>query len=208
MSSKFQGLTKNFDNNFKTVKDNSNLKQTWTRGIVSLHLWQISLWTFWEQRWDPFAKLGERKSVFYLTTCSLITQKLSNIFTQNFIFSSSRDPLLTFLLSHDVWVTSNIRVNFRFERLQMILSYKCLKFSHYPIHVFEVRESIAISTELPWLGDLENSGRLPPVQHVLGGTGECALYIFEISWLSCFCEVRESNVTFLQSYLVRVALKI
>ena len=33
------------DNNFETVKDNSNLKQTWTRGIVSLHLWKISFWT-------------------------------------------------------------------------------------------------------------------------------------------------------------------
>ena len=40
--SKFHGLTQIFDNNFKTVKDNSNLKQIWTRGIVSLHFWQIS----------------------------------------------------------------------------------------------------------------------------------------------------------------------
>ena len=41
------------------------------------------------------------------------------------------------------------------------------------IHVFGVKESIAdISTELPCLGDLENPSRLP-VQHVLGGTGDC-----------------------------------
>ena len=43
--SKFHGLTQIFDNNFETVKDNSNLNQTWTRGIVSLHLWKISFWT-------------------------------------------------------------------------------------------------------------------------------------------------------------------
>ena len=43
--SEFQRLTQIFDNNFETVKDNSNLKQTWTREIVSLHFWQISFWT-------------------------------------------------------------------------------------------------------------------------------------------------------------------
>ena len=45
----------------------------------------------------------------------------------------------------------------------------------YTIRVFEIRESIAdISTELPYLGNLENPGKLP-VQDVLGGTGECVL---------------------------------
>ena len=39
--SQFQGLTQIFDYNFKTVKDNSNLKQTWTRGIVSPHFRRI-----------------------------------------------------------------------------------------------------------------------------------------------------------------------
>ena len=33
-----------------------------------------------------------------------------------FMFSRSRSPLLTFLLSYYVWVTSIIQVNFRFER--------------------------------------------------------------------------------------------
>ena len=33
-----------------------------------------------------------------------------------FMFSRSRNPFLTFLLSYDVWVTSIIQVNFRFER--------------------------------------------------------------------------------------------
>ena len=41
--------------------------------------------------------------------------------------------------------------------------------------IFEIRESIVnISTELPCLDNLENPGR-PPVQDVLGGTGECVL---------------------------------
>ena len=40
--SKFHRLTQIFVYNFETVKDNSNLKQTWTRGIVSLHFWRIS----------------------------------------------------------------------------------------------------------------------------------------------------------------------
>ena len=38
------GLTQIFNNNFKTVEDNSNLKQTWTREIVSQHFRKISLW--------------------------------------------------------------------------------------------------------------------------------------------------------------------
>ena len=46
----------------------------------------------------------------------------------------------------------------------MIVSCTFLKFLHYSC--FEVRESFAdIPTELPYLGDLENSGQLP-VQEV------------------------------------------
>ena len=41
-----------------------------------------------------------------------------------------RNPLLTFLLSYDVWVTSIIQVNFRFERYWWFCL-KFLKFSHY-----------------------------------------------------------------------------
>ena len=57
--SKFHGLTQIFDNNFKTVKDNSNLKQTWTRGIVSLHFRQFHFEWF-RDSWDPFAQLGDK----------------------------------------------------------------------------------------------------------------------------------------------------
>ena len=33
----------------KTVKDNSNLKQTWTREIISLHFWRILFLMVWGQ---------------------------------------------------------------------------------------------------------------------------------------------------------------
>ena len=171
--SKFQGLTHTFDNNFKTVKDNSNLKQTWTRGIVSLHFWQISFWTVWGQLRSICSIGWENLCFCQIATFSLLTQKLFNRFAQNFIFSRSRNPLLTFLLSYHVWMTSKIQVNFRFERywwFSLIIFW-----NFHAIHVFEVRESIAdISTELPCLGDLENPRRLP-VQQVLGGTGDCVL---------------------------------
>ena len=42
---KISWVDSDFDNNFETVKDNSNLKQTWTMGIVSLHFWRISFRT-------------------------------------------------------------------------------------------------------------------------------------------------------------------
>ena len=50
------------------------------------------------------------------------------------MFSRSRNPLLTFLLSYHVRVTSKIQVNFRYRRylkVLMILSYKFLKFLQY-----------------------------------------------------------------------------
>ena len=76
------------------------------------------------------------------------------------------------------------------------------------IHVFGVKESIPdISTELPCLGDLENPGRLP-VQHVLGGTGDCVLSNFEISSLFMFLRSGNPLLTFLLSYHVRATSKI
>ena len=90
-----------------------------------------------------------------------------------FMFSRSRNPLLTFLLSYDVWVTLIIQVNFRFERYWWFCLMNFRNF--HTIRVFEIRESIAdISTELPCLSDLENPGKLP-VQDVLKDTGECVL---------------------------------
>ena len=56
-------------------------------------------------------------------------------------------------------------------------------------------------------GDLENPGRLP-VQHVLGGTGDCVLSIFEISSLFMFLRSGNPLLTFLLSYNVRGTSKI
>ena len=105
----------------------------------------------------------------------MLTQKLFNQFAKNFIFSRSRDLLLTFLLSYLVWVTSKIQVNFWFKgdsKVLMIESYGFSQFLHY---VFKVKEFIVdIPTELLCLSDLENPGGLS-VQHILRGTGECVL---------------------------------
>ena len=82
--SKFHGLTQIFDNNFKTVKGNSNLKQTWTRGIVSLHFWQISLRMVRGQL-RSICLLGDKICFFcQIATFSLLTQKLFNWFAHNF----------------------------------------------------------------------------------------------------------------------------
>ena len=51
-----------------------------------------------------------------------------------FMFSGSRNPLLTFLLSYHVQVTLKIQVNFRYRRylkVLMIVCYKFLKILHY-----------------------------------------------------------------------------
>ena len=57
-----------------------------------------------------------------------------------FMFSRSRNSLLTFLLSYDVWVTSIIQVNFRFGRYWWF----CLMnfWNFHTFRVFEVRESL------------------------------------------------------------------
>ena len=101
-----------------------------------------------------------------------------------FMFSRSRNPLLTFLLSYDVWVTSIIQVNFRFERYWWFCPMNF--WYYYAIRVIEVRESIAdISTKLPCLRNLENPGKLP-VQDVIGVTGECVYRFSKFLDYSCF----------------------
>ena len=118
-----------------------------------------------------------------------------------FIFSRSRNPLLTFLMSYHVWVTSKIHVNFRFERYWWF----CLKnfWNFHTIHVFEVRESIAdISTELPCLGDLEKIQihfRFNRYSEVLV-IGSCRF----LKFLHYLCFLRSGNplLIFLLSYHV------
>ena len=131
------------------------------------------------------------KTVFWIFTISTLFMSLK-----------SRNPLLTFLLSYHVWVTSKIQVNFRFERYW---GYCLTNFWNFQtIHVFEVRESISdISTELPCLNYLENLGKLP-VQGYLKGTDDCILWIFTISSLFMFSRSRNPLLTFLLSYDVWV----
>ena len=133
----------------------------------------IHCWYFYRATLFELPKnLGQLPVHVYLKgtgNCILWIFTISSLF----MFSRSRNPLMTFLLSYDVWVTSIIQVNFRFERYWWF----CLMnfWNFHTIRVFEIRESIAdISTELPCLDNLENPGKLP-VQSVLGGTGECVL---------------------------------
>ena len=69
--SKFQGLAQIFDNNFKMVNDNSNLKQSCTRGIVFLHFWQTSLQMVQGQL-KSICPILVRKSVF-LSVCYIFS---------------------------------------------------------------------------------------------------------------------------------------
>ena len=73
------------------------------------------------------------------------------------MYSKSRNPLLTFLLSYHVSLTSKFQVNFRFDRYWW---YCLINFwNFHTIHVLDVMESNAdISTELPCLSNLENLG--------------------------------------------------
>ena len=60
--------------------------------------------------------LGQLPVQWYLGGTDNFTWWIFTIISSLFMFSRSRNPLLTFLLSYDVWVTSIIQVNFRFER--------------------------------------------------------------------------------------------
>ena len=98
--SKIQELTQIFDYNFKMVKDNSNLKQTWTRGIVSLHFWRISFWTVGGQLRSICSFGWENLYFGQIATYSLLTQKLLDRFSQNLLKNSRVDRFLT--------ITSNL----------------------------------------------------------------------------------------------------
>ena len=117
--------------------------------------------------------------------------------------SKSRNPLLTFLLSYHVWVTSKIQVNFRFKRYWW---YCLINSWHFQtIHVFEVRESIAdISTELPCLSYLKNLGQLPVWEVLM-----ILSYEF-LKFFTLFVFSRSGNplLIFLQSYCVWITSKI
>ena len=106
------------------------------------------------------------------------------IISSVFMFSRSRNPFLTFLLSYHVWVTSKIQVNLRFSRYWWFCLINFWNF--FTIHVFKVKESIVdIPTELPCLVDSENLGQLP-VRELPKGTDDRFLWIFTILHYLCF----------------------
>ena len=147
------------------------------------------------------------------------------------MYSSSRNPSLTNLQSYRIWMTSKIKINFRFRRYWWFCLINFWNF--FSIYVF-VSESICyIPTKLPCLSDLENSGQLLvqevlmilsytflkffqylcfrsqlPVQEALEGTDDCILWIFKISLVFIFSKSRNQFLIVFLSYRVRVISKI
>ena len=117
----------------------------------------------------------------------------------------SRNPLLTFLLSYHVWVTSKIQVNFRYRRylkVLMILSYKFLKFLQYSC--FRGQE---IHCWYSYWATMFGWPRKSRSTFGTEGTDDCVLWIFEISSLFMFPRARNPFLIFLQSYHVWVTSK-
>ena len=79
-----------------------------------------------------------------------------------FMFSRSGNPLLIFLQSYFVWVTSKIWVNFRFKGTSKVLIILSDGYHHFfTIYVFEVKKSIVyILTELRCSSGLDNPSQL------------------------------------------------
>ena len=125
-----------------------------------------------------------------------------------FMFSRSRHPFLTFLLSYHVRVTSKIQVNFRYRRYSRYWLLHLMNFwNFFNIYVFEVNKSISdIPKQLPCSSDLKNPGQLS-VSEVFRGTDDCALRNFIISQQLMFSRTRNLLLTFQLSYLVWVISK-
>ena len=120
------------------------------------------------------------------------------------MFSRSRKPLPTFLLSYHVRVTSKIHVNFRFSRYWWLCLIIFLKFLHYLC--FWGWRVHCRHSELTCSDDLKNPGQLL-VQEDHRGTDDCVLWNFIISQLYMFSRTRNSLLTFLLSYLFWVTSK-
>ena len=101
-----------------------------------IHCWYFYRATLFELTRISRSTSGSRVPQRYWDDCILWIFTIFPLF----MFSRSRNPMLTFLPSYDVWVTSKIQVNFRFERYWRFCLINFWNF--YTIHVFEVRESI------------------------------------------------------------------
>ena len=93
--------------------------------------WRINCWHFY---WATlFAWSRKSKSISGSRGTDDSVLKIFEIFTL-FMFLRSGNPLLIFLQSYHVLVTSKIQVNFRFSRYSevlVIVSCRFLKFTHY-----------------------------------------------------------------------------
>ena len=77
-----------------------------------------------------------------------------------FMFSRSNNPLLAFLLNYPVQVILEIQVNFRYRGTDDCVLYISGHF--FTVHDFEIKQqNFDITTELPCLSDLKNSGQYP-----------------------------------------------
>ena len=130
-------------------------------------------------------------------------------FLDYIMFLGSRNPLLIFLQSYHVWVTSKIQVDFRFNTYSEVLVIVFLR----------VRESVAdIPTELPCSGNLENSGHLP-VQEVFEVTQtfllrqkcskfisnrakRCGMVTRPMLYCQLYCHVTSCHVMSRHSYVI------
>ena len=97
-----------------------------------------------------------------------------------FMFSRSRNPMLAFLLSNPVRVTSKIQVNFRYRGTRRYWWLCLMNFWHFfTIYVSEVKQpNFDISTELPCLGDLKHPGHFQLTLGRLGGVDATPLAFF------------------------------
>ena len=131
---------------------------------------------------------GTDDCVLWISTISLL-----------FKFLRSGNPLLTFLLSYHVWVTSNIQVSFRYKRYWWLCLMDFQNF--FTVHVFQVKESISdFPTKLSCVDDLENQGQLAvqEVQEV-----QMILSYGISQFLHCLC-FRGQGIHFWHSYRVNI----
>ena len=128
-----------------------------------------------------------------------------------FMFLRSNNPLPTFILSCNAWVTSKIEVNFRYRRYSKVLMIVSHGFSQFLQYLcfrcpeIHCRHSYkAAMLEWPQKSD-STSGT---GGSLLEGTDDFVLWIFTVNFSSImFLRSRNPLLTFLLSYLAWVTSK-
>ena len=126
-----------------------------------------------------------------------------------FMFSRSRNPFLTLLMSHLVRVTSKIQVNFRFNRYSEVLIIVSYRFSQFLQYLCFRGQGIHFwhSYWATMFGWPRNSRSTSGSTGSLGYWSLC-LMDFHNFFSIMFSRSRNPFLTFLLSYLVRVTSKI